>query len=238
MKEINLAGGGGAISKCLGKITKLLVCKGVARKISHIYPIYIKFQLTITMTWKKFHRVPKSALLHNLAAQQVRGRHNGRNGWPTSRHLFNSYFSGFQRSNAAELLVQTTTVHLPTWAGQITPACSHRKNMEYSSIRLKVTKGLQRKCLVHMPQKLQKSRHSCHSWTAFGRFWLKKPWPFDPPTIESPRYSHLDPEPSVPWGRLDTSKSLASTGASGQLPATGSQDVPPHITHWEVAKCC
>ena len=41
MKEINLAGGGGAISKCLGKITKLLVCKGVARKISHIYPIYI-----------------------------------------------------------------------------------------------------------------------------------------------------------------------------------------------------
>lgn len=162
MKEINLVGG-----VCY---VEMPGC-GKSRSSWFAKELHVKFQLTITMTSKKFHRVPKSALLHNLAAQQVRGRHrNGRNGWPTSRHLFNSYFSGFQRSNAAELLVQTTTVHLPTWAGQITPACSHRKNMEYSSIRLKVTKGLQRKCLVHMPQKLKKSRHSCHSWISLGRF--------------------------------------------------------------------
>ena len=193
----------------------------------------VKFQLTITMTSKKFPRVPKSALLHNLAVQQVRGRHgNGRNGSMDDRHLFNSYFSGIQRSKKiAELLVQTTTVHLPTWS-RSDHTSLFSSHMEYSSIRLKVTKGLQRKCLVHMPQKLKKSRHSCHSRIRRSLV-AGKPWPFDPPTPSN----HQDTVTLIlrcreTWGHLDTSsKSLAcSTGASGQLPATGSQD---HISRTE-----
>ena len=140
--------------------------------------LHVKFQLTTSTTPKKApSRSPKSALLHNLAAGQVWGRH--RNGWPTSVELLgNPKIKSCQADSRWKQLQYICQLGEARNSDHTSLFSSQKHGVKFYLKDLKVTKGLLWSAWLTCPKRFW-SRHSYYSQILRSFFAGKpmgKPW--------------------------------------------------------------